>query len=502
MFLRTFKRFFSWPSTVFLISLPSRILRKSHFLDEKALAALSLDSTTDSQCPPSRLTWCLLFWGRIYPWFIKADFGRKRIGCVDLPKPLIQGIADFVDQQPDKRLVRIDALRLYESLQSTAPLPPANETSSSQRYQNKRRNKSKLLDQQLSPSEQQQQQVEPHILSYGPRESAAYAAGVLPSTYAAITNVLHEIKKRVPTFSPTSMLDFGTGPGTAIWAAANVFDDLDKITGVDLSEDMLRTAEFLQDATQLKKDIEFKRYLAYDTRQPKPDLVISAFTLGDISSLALQKSTVQQLWEQTGDTLVLIERGTPVGFSNIARARQHVLDDDKDQVHVLAPCPHDKPCPLLYSLQANPEKFWCHFSQRVQRPSFLMKTKHSKFNTEDSKYSYVVLRKGPRPSAASTQSMTTNDRTVSSSTSVMEEQAYSWPRLIQPPMKKNKHVVMDICASSGTIQRMVIPKSQGKIPYRDARKSAWGDAFPHGSKNKVVTRMNEGIVDRADSGDQ
>jgi ribosomal protein RSM22 (predicted rRNA methylase) len=41
---------------------------------------------------------------------------------------------------------------------------------------------------------------------------------------------------------------------------------------------------------------------------------------------------------------------------------------------------------------------------------------------------------------------------------------------------------------------MVIPKSQGKVPYRDARKSAWGDAFPHDSKNKVVTRMNEGVV--------
>lgn len=58
------------------------------------------------------------------------------------------------------------------------------------------------------------------------------------------------------------------------------------------------------DATQSNKDIEFKRYLAYDARQPKSDLVISAFTLGDISSLALQRSTIQQLWDQTGDILV------------------------------------------------------------------------------------------------------------------------------------------------------------------------------------------------------
>lgn len=59
--------------------------------------------------------------------------------------------------------------------------------------------------------------IEPHKLSYGPRESIAYAAGVLPSTYAAVKNVMTEISSRMTDFRPRSMLDFGTGPGTAIW---------------------------------------------------------------------------------------------------------------------------------------------------------------------------------------------------------------------------------------------------------------------------------------------
>lgn len=71
------------------------------------------------------------------------------------------------------------------------------------------------------------------------------------------------------------------------------------------------------------------------TQAHKPDLVVSSFTLGDISSAALQKSTVEQLWAQTGDILVLIDRGTPVGFSNIARARQWILE--KENAHVVAP---------------------------------------------------------------------------------------------------------------------------------------------------------------------
>jgi ribosomal protein RSM22 (predicted rRNA methylase) len=206
--------------------------------------------------------------------------------------------------------------------------------------------------------------------------------------------------------------------------------------------------------------------------------VVSSFTLGDIASTALQKSTVEQLWAQTGDVLVLIDRGTPVGFSNIARARQWILDMEVN-AHVVAPCSHDKPCPLLFSPQAKPDDIWCHYSQRVQRPSFLMKTKHSKFNTEDSKYSYVVIRRGPRPPLGTS----------------LESQAYHWPRLIQPPLKKSGHVVMDVCSTSGEIQRMVTPKSQGKIAYRDARKAMWGDLFPHPSKNKIVTRVSEGVTE-------
>ena len=36
--------------------------------------------------------------------------------------------------------------------------------------------------------------------------------------------------------------------------------------------------------------------------------------------------------------------------------------------------------------------------------------------------------------------------------------------------------------------RLTFPKSQGKQVYYDARKSAWGDIFPHSSRNKEVER--------------
>lgn len=40
----------------------------------------------------------------------------------------------------------------------------------------------------------------------------------------------------------------------------------------------------------------------------------------------------------------------------------------------------------------------------------------------------------------------------------------------------------------GKIMRMTIPKSQGKQEYYDARKSNWGDIFPHPPKNPPQVR--------------
>jgi ribosomal protein RSM22 (predicted rRNA methylase) len=67
-------------------------------------------------------------------------------------------------------------------------------------------------------------------------------------------------------------------------------------------------------------------------------------------------------------------------------------------------------------------------------------------------------------------------------------EAYHWPRLISPPLKRGGHVILDVCSSSGYIERMTVPKSQGKIPYRDARKSHWGDLFPHPPKKPAKRR--------------
>lgn len=72
---------------------------------------------------------------------------------------------------------------------------------------------------------------------------------------------------------------------------------------------------------------------------------------------------------------------------------------------------------------------------------------------------------------------------------LLREEAYYWPRLIVPPLKKSGHVILDSCTPEGKIMRLTIPKSQGKQPYYDARKSSWGDLFPHPPKNAPQERV-------------
>lgn len=99
-------------------------------------------------------------------------------------------------------------------------------------------------------------------------------------------------------------------------------------------------------------------------------------------------------------------------------------------------------------------------------------------NHEDSRYSFVVFRKGRRQLSSNGAEST-------------DLESNNWPRIIGAPMKRTKHVILDLCHSSGDLQRIVVSKSEGSLIYKDARKSHWGDLWPHKPKGKVVIKGNE-----------
>ncbi|RIB08287.1 mitochondrial small ribosomal subunit Rsm22-domain-containing protein [Gigaspora rosea] len=376
---------------------------------------------------------------------LEALFGRKRMGWVNVPEWLNEAIIKIIQGCQDKEIIRFDAGRIYKSFRSVTGYKPDNK---------------------------------PHILEYGNRESLAYVSGYLPITYGPIYNVLYELSTRLPDFSPKNVMDFGTGPGTVIWAAHEIWgSNIENFLGIDISEAMLRMAENILSYQNKIQNIEFKKYITYDPKT-RYDLVVSAFTFNELPNDNIRQSILESLWNKTEDTLVLIEKGTPAGFRIIAEARKKIL---LSSTKLQAECPHDGECPLIES------RNWCHFSQRINRPSYLMQTKKVVGNNyEDSKYSYVILRRGPRPRVQAETSKTLEKLTHFST------EAFHWARLILPPIKRSGHIVMDYCSNTGKRNAIVLLLSQGKVPYRDARKAMWGDLFPHSPK-KPAERRNIGI---------
>lgn len=181
-------------------------------------------------------------------------------------------------------------------------------------------------------------------------------------------------------------------------------------------------------------------------------------------------------------------------------------------------CPHDGACPLYHP---GSTKLVCGFSQRIQRPAFVRKTKHSGVGHEDIGYSYVVVRRGQRPeqlpagtpkvgrlgqvgkrevqkqidaqmkpahraiheadllmleqpqtstaesstsqapqlggeseqtdvSAPDNISTPTRIDAASDIEEALRLEAYAWPRLVFPPLKRSGHVIIDCCTPEGT----------------------------------------------------
>ncbi|KAJ2002700.1 37S ribosomal protein S22 [Coemansia thaxteri] len=455
----------------------------------------------------------------------EVRFGRKYIGLVALPPPLISAIDAFIAPL-SKTALRYDYLRIADALRSTAQLTPRGKgkgRAAEEQRKNGHRSQDHLLlsrEDEKAPKLLPGERVEivvadrqgsgrappdslvrpgtplrPHTLEYGRAETAAYLAACVPAAYAVIYNVLAELANRLPGVTPRNVMDFGCGPATALWAIRDLWPTSSSYLGIDVSEDMLLCAEAT--AVPHHDSCSFMRYLPpHSASSSTHDLVISAFALSELPSDALRKSTVETLWAHTADTLVLVDRGSPDAARMIADARDHVLSLGQCCT-TLAPLPNDLPDPTAHS------PAWIHFSQRAQRPSFTMLTKHSKSNVEDLRYSYVILRRTSRPSLPLPVT-STGDSPVSMSVAqanpdkylptgelrkpadLLALEAYHWPRIILPPIKRKGHVIMDVTTKKGTVERWTFTKSHNKQAYRDARKASWGDLFPHTPKSTTV----------------
>jgi len=257
------------------------------------------------------------------------------------------------------------------------------------------------------------------------QRTAAYLVTRMPATYAAAHAVLHEVRARIGTVA--SILDIGAGAGAAALAARQHFPEA-SLTLIDRDSGLLAAArQWLPEATVVAGDVTRLDPL------PPHDLVVAAYSLGEI-----RKPLHERLWQAARVALVMIEPGTPAGFSLMRAIRDELLAAG---ACMAAPCPAETACPL-----ADPD--WCHFAARVERSSLHRRLKEAELGYEDEKFSYIALAR----------------KTVDLPQS----------RVIRRPQQRPGLIVLETCTAGGLRTEQIARRDREK--FRRARKTAWGDA--------------------------
>jgi len=244
----------------------------------------------------------------------------------------------------DKKKLRLDALALYKHLRASS----SEQTKKS--FSDAKGTRDTRIKNSAPP--------------YNEDVSLAYAAGLMPSVYAATYRVFNEIAKRTESdvqWKPSRIVDWGSGTASAAWAGKEIWSDLRHYVGLDEVRPMQILSTQLLEALRpgLQTKLHQVGLLSSEVTKVSAsgvgEIAIAAYTLGDIRHPDQRKKLVEKMWESGAEFVVLIDRGTPAGFQLIAEARANLLKLAKGECHILAPvsllC---SSCQILHSLILGP----------------------------------------------------------------------------------------------------------------------------------------------------
>ncbi|MDP3735889.1 MAG: small ribosomal subunit Rsm22 family protein [Hyphomonadaceae bacterium] len=267
----------------------------------------------------------------------------------------------------------------------------------------------------------------------------AYLATRMPATYAAIHASLSAIAEALPGFAPSTTLDVGAGPGTALWAAHAVWSGLEEAELIETSPSIRAWGEKLSASSGVPRISWRAADLRSDLGGKSRDLVTLAYVLDELAS-AERGDLVDRLWRLASGVLLIVEPGTPKGWERILAARTRLIAAGAS---IVAPCPHAAACPLVA-----PD--WCHFSARVARSRIHRLAKNAEVPWEDEKYIYLAASRMPAAAHAA--------------------------RIIAPPEPGSGRVRLKLCNPDGPATHRLVTRREGDT-FKRARRSDWGDRF-------------------------
>ena len=154
----------------------------------------------------------------------------------------------------------------------------------------------------------------PRPLARGAPAALGYAAIILPAAYAQISGAMAALVERVPAWEPQSLLDLGSGPGTALWAAAEHWPSLETMTAWEREAAFLALGRRLAQgsAHRALREARWEQVTltgALGRHAPLYDLVVLGHVLNELSE-AVQEAVVTFAWEHCRGALLIVEPGT------------------------------------------------------------------------------------------------------------------------------------------------------------------------------------------------
>ncbi len=271
-------------------------------------------------------------------------------------------------------------------------------------------------------------------------EALAYLCTRFPATFAANYAVFLEIQKKGLSRDIHSVLDIGSGSGAALWAAQQVLEGLYSYTLLERDPHLIKLGKSLINAFSLS--VETPWIMGDYTKglpTSKYDLVVISYSLGEVGP-QLWENILAQAFDSCKKMVVILEPGTPVGYKKLMKMREILI---RLGGYIVAPCPHNKPCPMQGS-------DWCHFSQRLPRSSLHRLVKNGSLGYEDEKFSYLIVSKN--------------------------HYIKNGERVLRAPLQSSGYIEWEACSSSeGVVHRKVLKRD--KESFNRVKKLSWGSFY-------------------------
>jgi len=273
----------------------------------------------------------------------------------------------------------------------------------------------------------------------GDNEVSAYSVVRMPATYGAVYSALNYTLD-LADCPLDSLLDIGAGTGAASWAADSLIN-LKSIVCLEREKAMRELGnKIMSQGSEVLRNAKWKEFdLTIGDINEKADLVIASYVLNELSDEERMKA-VDKIWNATNKIALIVEPGTPVGYSHIKKIREYLLAKG---AYVVSPCPHQDSCCLE-------EDDWCHFTCRIQRSKLHKQLKEGEVPYEDEKFAYLAISR--------------------------EEYKNADARILRHPIIEKGRVTLEVCSKDG-VKKVNVYKKEGDL-YKKARKSQAGDDIP------------------------